>query len=356
MAANKAIDREHLKKLHAGVLGYKTKYGHYPEYLSQLVPEFVSADTLVSPNGTSMTAKQDHPDPGLAAPNYGYEFSNLEFRDGRTVAEIKEIQRSEWGDVVPMLRYFGYDKVLNCACRGDIYETALNWEWDPATLNMVDKYGWGDGLKVGQMVDVKVLDPNGQPVPGAKVYADGRNYSFDLPDRPYTADAAGNVKIPIGADVDRTALQLRMSAPGLSSQTMSFERGDVPTNQTLTASAAQAVGGQILDADGYPAANLRVALRTPIGEAPAGEAPIRFTTVAQVTTDADGKPWVNELNTMPGFTRTSMFPMMWAASGLDYPELIATLVDLGLNRFGNQCKCQLATIPGTSGELQNALR
>ena len=48
--------------------------------------------------------------------------------------------------------------------------------------------------------------------------------------------------------------------------------------------------------------------------------------------DADGVPWVNELNTMPGFTRTSMFPMMWAASGLQYPELIATLVDLALAR------------------------
>ncbi len=47
---------------------------------------------------------------------------------------------------------------------------------------------------------------------------------------------------------------------------------------------------------------------------------------------ADGTPYVNELNTMPGFTRTSMFPMMWAASGLDYPELIATLVRLALER------------------------
>lgn len=46
----------------------------------------------------------------------------------------------------------------------------------------------------------------------------------------------------------------------------------------------------------------------------------------------DGTPWVNELNTMPGFTRTSMFPMMWAASGLDYSDLIATLVDLALAR------------------------
>jgi D-alanine-D-alanine ligase len=48
--------------------------------------------------------------------------------------------------------------------------------------------------------------------------------------------------------------------------------------------------------------------------------------------DADGRPWVNELNTMPGFTRLSMFPMMWAASGLDYTALISTLVDLAATR------------------------
>lgn len=48
--------------------------------------------------------------------------------------------------------------------------------------------------------------------------------------------------------------------------------------------------------------------------------------------DAEGALFVNELNTMPGFTRTSMFPMMWAASGLEYPELIATLIRLALDR------------------------
>lgn len=46
----------------------------------------------------------------------------------------------------------------------------------------------------------------------------------------------------------------------------------------------------------------------------------------------DGQAYVNELNTMPGFTRTSMFPMMWAATGIDYPELIATLIELALVR------------------------
>lgn len=39
---------------------------------------------------------------------------------------------------------------------------------------------------------------------------------------------------------------------------------------------------------------------------------------------------VNELNTMPGFTPISMFPKCWAASGLDYPELIDELIELGL--------------------------
>lgn len=47
---------------------------------------------------------------------------------------------------------------------------------------------------------------------------------------------------------------------------------------------------------------------------------------------ADGEFVVNELNTMPGFTRTSMFPMMWAAAGLEYPELIATLIELAQAR------------------------
>ncbi|ABL82793.1 MULTISPECIES: D-alanine--D-alanine ligase family protein [unclassified Nocardioides] len=41
---------------------------------------------------------------------------------------------------------------------------------------------------------------------------------------------------------------------------------------------------------------------------------------------------VNEINTMPGFTPTSMFPRMWAASGLDYPALVDRLIQLALRR------------------------
>jgi D-alanine-D-alanine ligase len=41
---------------------------------------------------------------------------------------------------------------------------------------------------------------------------------------------------------------------------------------------------------------------------------------------------VNELNTMPGFTAHSMFPKVWAAAGLDYPQLLDRLVELALDR------------------------
>ncbi|MET3162785.1 UNVERIFIED_ORG: D-alanine-D-alanine ligase [Arthrobacter sp. UYEF10] len=46
----------------------------------------------------------------------------------------------------------------------------------------------------------------------------------------------------------------------------------------------------------------------------------------------DGDLIINEINTMPGFTPKSMYPQMWAASGLDYAALIDELIYLALNR------------------------
>ncbi|MEV3900730.1 D-alanine--D-alanine ligase family protein [Mycobacterium sp. NPDC050551] len=46
----------------------------------------------------------------------------------------------------------------------------------------------------------------------------------------------------------------------------------------------------------------------------------------------DDGPVVNEINTMPGFTTISMYPRMWAASGVDYPTLLAAMVDTALSR------------------------
>jgi D-alanine-D-alanine ligase len=46
----------------------------------------------------------------------------------------------------------------------------------------------------------------------------------------------------------------------------------------------------------------------------------------------DGRLLVNEVNTMPGFTPVSMFPQMWAATGVDYPSLVARLIDDAVRR------------------------
>ena len=46
----------------------------------------------------------------------------------------------------------------------------------------------------------------------------------------------------------------------------------------------------------------------------------------------DGSVVINELNTMPGFTPTSMYPELWKATGLPYPELVDRLLQLALNR------------------------
>jgi len=40
--------------------------------------------------------------------------------------------------------------------------------------------------------------------------------------------------------------------------------------------------------------------------------------------------YLNEINTIPGFTKNSMFPMLWAASGLGIDQLVATLVDIAI--------------------------
>ncbi|AKU16351.1 D-alanine--D-alanine ligase family protein [Luteipulveratus mongoliensis] len=48
--------------------------------------------------------------------------------------------------------------------------------------------------------------------------------------------------------------------------------------------------------------------------------------------ESGGRLVLNEINTLPGFTPTSMFPQVWAASGLSYPELITELIELALSR------------------------
>jgi len=46
----------------------------------------------------------------------------------------------------------------------------------------------------------------------------------------------------------------------------------------------------------------------------------------------DGQLYINEINTIPGFTKISMYPKMWEATGVSYKELISKLIQLGFEK------------------------
>jgi D-alanine-D-alanine ligase len=66
-----------------------------------------------------------------------------------------------------------------------------------------------------------------------------------------------------------------------------------------------------------------------------------------------GKIFVNELNTIPGFTAISMYPKLWEASGLPYPRLIDRLIELALelHREKARTKYSIELPPGAAGAL-----
>ncbi|MHB8406405.1 MAG: D-alanine--D-alanine ligase [Gammaproteobacteria bacterium] len=53
---------------------------------------------------------------------------------------------------------------------------------------------------------------------------------------------------------------------------------------------------------------------------------------------ADGALLVNEINTIPGFTKISMYPRLWALSGISYSQLIDRLIELAMQRFEHEQK------------------
>ena len=63
-----------------------------------------------------------------------------------------------------------------------------------------------------------------------------------------------------------------------------------------------------------------------------------------------GKCYLNELNTIPGFTVISMYPKLWEASGIPYTELIDRLIELALERFEESQRSATAYQPKINGQ------
>lgn len=50
----------------------------------------------------------------------------------------------------------------------------------------------------------------------------------------------------------------------------------------------------------------------------------------------DGEVLINEINSLPGFTRISMYPKLWQAAGMSYSELVGRLIELALERHASR--------------------
>lgn len=58
-----------------------------------------------------------------------------------------------------------------------------------------------------------------------------------------------------------------------------------------------------------------------------------------------GRIWLNEINTIPGFTEISMYPKLWEVSGLPFPQLLETLIELGLEKHRKKKRTWKKFIP-----------
>jgi hypothetical protein len=125
-----------LKVIFDAVQAYKTDNKRLPNWLSDLVPQYLSdANVLICPNclRTGHLESSGVADPKLPC-SYLYEFSPAPLGDlaptapDRTRRDWRERQMSLLGPVVPIVRCRHHKQVLNLAYDGKIYESAIGWE------------------------------------------------------------------------------------------------------------------------------------------------------------------------------------------------------------------------------------
>ena len=128
----------------------------------------------------------------------------------------------------------------------------------------------------------------------------GRHLGLPLPSlagEPAT-DADGWASIPVGADIDRTLLQLRATAPGLASPLFNAPQGELPEGQSLVMEPTVRISGSAEGADGEPLDSGRVFLTAAKAKSDAkenGDSPSLLGSLGNVRTDANGK-WQADVN------------------------------------------------------------
>jgi hypothetical protein len=145
-------DKQNMLVIYKALKTYEKEHGKLPDWLSDLVPKYIQdTNVLVSPifRRTRREELYGNEDPHITT-SYIYEFSAKpvpevirgafpQLAAGTTMREWKTKQIAEFGPVVPILRCFLHNPVLNVTSDGEFFESGAFWETDPKTLELRKK-------------------------------------------------------------------------------------------------------------------------------------------------------------------------------------------------------------------------
>ena len=119
---------ERLRSLYGALKRFEKDKGSLPDWLSDLVPEYLDAEMLIWPeNGPQSTplAREPH-----LPCSFGYQYSSQLSLSGGTMSyrQFKNKERKVWGDVVPLVRYYRGSRCLNVSFDGRVYMSGTAWE------------------------------------------------------------------------------------------------------------------------------------------------------------------------------------------------------------------------------------
>jgi hypothetical protein len=121
------ICAENLERIGQALSRYHEQHGAFPDWLSDLVPDYLAAETLRCP-ADSGTISPLPPDPRIDC-SYAYQYPPVDDpMMGRTYRDWTSYQRSIYGNVVPVVRCGHHDKYLNLAWSGEVYFSGGLWE------------------------------------------------------------------------------------------------------------------------------------------------------------------------------------------------------------------------------------
>ncbi|MHC4558033.1 MAG: M56 family metallopeptidase [Planctomycetota bacterium] len=126
---------ERLRTIYYALKRYEKDKGSLPDWLSDLVPNYLGPEMLIWPEGgpksTPLAAESHLPC------SFGYQYSSVTQvpPGGQSYRQFKDQERKIWGDVVPLVRYYVGQQCLNLSFDGRIYFSGTPWEKEIPTLS-----------------------------------------------------------------------------------------------------------------------------------------------------------------------------------------------------------------------------